>query len=715
MPDMPSRWILHTVDQTDMDTNRISNEEHKKNNHHKFSKDLNCGKRQALISNEHLSLENKIEYDSPTEDTAMPSLVSNGGNTMLSMQGLSISSDANGEDTEFESPWQPIFQASVSHMLAPSTSDVCAKAGATMHGDILQASSYQSSLIPSCLTLQQQGQDVHQDGGSSTASVTPRESKKVGLSTAESSPTVWLAPGRLMSLPLHDSQQLKGFKRPGERFGCCKSISGLGPNKPAKDSCDCKPFADAPHVPLYGRQRIGSTALGTSVAIHEHIGQYHKMRNVACKPHRQRARFRATTHTTAMISCAQQHTSAKQGPNLHPSLGVQCADIDLHSQLPNKNTGCTLDTSECPYESNHNGDCGHADNGSGKQGIHPPGPVGESRKSGRLTNARKSDGNGNHGPTSAQESVPKQPSAWLPPLTFAASFESANLRAAVRIGACEYDLFMAPDLNDVSDFGLRCQWFFFAITGAQPGLEYRFNICNFNKKESLFNCGVQPLVACVSKPEPPSVADECSPDVWKRTGSNIVYYPSPYRAPPRPKTAQARTTSLTPGDQHATSKPPGMEPSIEKLWKALGPKADAAGKGLYALSFTTQFPSADQYFLASCFPYTYTDLQSFLLKEAWMEGASGLDFAGSSTTRRSLLCHTVGGNRCDLLTITDFESSAAEIAEREVVVFTARVHPGESNASWVMQVHPTYLLCSAQSCTLFADCHDTPLKLPTQL
>jgi hypothetical protein len=56
------------------------------------------------------------------------------------------------------------------------------------------------------------------------------------------------------------------------------------------------------------------------------------------------------------------------------------------------------------------------------------------------------------------------------------------------------------------------------------------------------------------------------------------------------------------------------------------------------------------------------------------------------------LCSTVGGNRCDLITITDFESSATEIAEREVVVFTARVHPGESNASWVMQVHPRQLL-----------------------
>jgi hypothetical protein len=53
---------------------------------------------------------------------------------------------------------------------------------------------------------------------------------------------------------------------------------------------------------------------------------------------------------------------------------------------------------------------------------------------------------------------------------------------------------------------------------------------------------------------------------------------------------------------------------------------------------------------------------------------------------RSLLCYTLAGQRCDMLTITDFAASAAELSSREYVVITARVHPGETCASWVAQV-----------------------------
>jgi murein tripeptide amidase MpaA len=52
--------------------------------------------------------------------------------------------------------------------------------------------------------------------------------------------------------------------------------------------------------------------------------------------------------------------------------------------------------------------------------------------------------------------------------------------------------------------------------------------------------------------------------------------------------------------------------------------------------------------------------------------------------RRECLCATSGGHPCDLLTVTDFSSSEAEVAARRVVVLSARVHPGETNASWMM-------------------------------
>lgn len=38
------------------------------------------------------------------------------------------------------------------------------------------------------------------------------------------------------------------------------------------------------------------------------------------------------------------------------------------------------------------------------------------------------------------------------------------------------------------------QWFYFALTGAQPGEPYRFNLVNMVKKDSLVNHGLSPLI-----------------------------------------------------------------------------------------------------------------------------------------------------------------------------------------------------------------------------
>lgn len=56
----------------------------------------------------------------------------------------------------------------------------------------------------------------------------------------------------------------------------------------------------------------------------------------------------------------------------------------------------------------------------------------------------------------------------------------------------------------------------------------------------------------------------------------------------------------------------------------------------------------------------------------------------SANVQRSLLCKTIAGNRVDLLTITE-KGTPAEIAKRKGIILTARVHPGESNSSFVMK------------------------------
>ena len=59
--------------------------------------------------------------------------------------------------------------------------------------------------------------------------------------------------------------------------------------------------------------------------------------------------------------------------------------------------------------------------------------------------------------------------------------------------------------------------------------------------------------------------------------------------------------------------------------------------------------------------------------------------ARSDIVRRETLCLSSGRNACEVLTVSDFNCDPAELAARKVAVVSARVHPGESNASWMME------------------------------
>lgn len=175
----------------------------------------------------------------------------------------------------------------------------------------------------------------------------------------------------------------------------------------------------------------------------------------------------------------------------------------------------------------------------------------------------------------------------------------------------EYDLFLAPDLNDRNGAG-STQWFHFGVTNVLPNVEYRFNIVNFVKKFALYATGRQPVMCCIEQLPNPVVPKHLLPPQrgapppplppgWHRVGADVSYYPSPYRNRVPVKRAAAPTGRRRVGVTGA----PIPEPTPDEDEVPSKP----CGAGLFCLTFTVRFPHAGKYRLASCYPYTYTDLQ----------------------------------------------------------------------------------------------------------
>ncbi|CAN0227561.1 unnamed protein product [Pylaiella littoralis] len=218
-------------------------------------------------------------------------------------------------------------------------------------------------------------------------------------------------------------------------------------------------------------------------------------------------------------------------------------------------------------------------------------------------------------------------------VVFESRFESGNLRSAEKIDTSEYNLQLAFDINT----DRHTQWFYFRLSNLRRDRLYKLNMQNLMKTEAVYNLGMQPLAYSQARAQHEDVG-------WYRTGSDVCYF----------KNQQTRA---------------GLKP-------------------FWTLTFVVQTKyDQDTLYLAHCFPYRYTDLQRYLNDlEVSPLGLSG-------AIRRRRLCETLAGNACDLLTIT---SPGGDHASKKGIVISARVHPGETNASWMMKGVLDYLS---------SDCH----------
>ncbi|XP_063769851.1 cytosolic carboxypeptidase 1 isoform X1 [Pseudophryne corroboree] len=229
-------------------------------------------------------------------------------------------------------------------------------------------------------------------------------------------------------------------------------------------------------------------------------------------------------------------------------------------------------------------------------------------------------------------------------LKFNSKFESGNLRKVIQIRKNEYDLILNSDINS----NHYHQWFYFEVGGMKTNTAYRFNIINCEKSNSQFNYGMQPLMyslqeALISRPW------------WKRVGTDICYYKNHF----------SRSSIATGGQK---------------------------GKSYYTLTFTVMFSHKDDVcYFAYHYPYTYSTLKMHLQKLEFLHNPQKIYY------RHDVLCDTLGGNGCPVVTITAMPESnyyehVYQFRNRPYIFLTSRVHPGETNASWVMKGTLEYLM-----------------------
>ncbi|XP_077195342.1 cytosolic carboxypeptidase 3 isoform X2 [Paroedura picta] len=240
----------------------------------------------------------------------------------------------------------------------------------------------------------------------------------------------------------------------------------------------------------------------------------------------------------------------------------------------------------------------------------------------------------------SKQVLPQSLEDWDSTLIFEARFESGNLQKVVKIDF-EYQLTLRTDLYTDK----HTQWYYFQVTNTQAGTPYRFTIVNFTKPTSLYNRGMRPLLYSEAEARIHKVG-------WQRTGDAIRYYKN---------------------------------------------NLSQDGRQYFSLTWTFQFPhDRDTCYFAHCYPYTYSNLQDYL-------SAIARDPKRSKFCKIRILCQSLARNVVYVLTITNPLQDFQEEKRKAAVILTARVHPGETNSSWMMKGFLDYILGDSDTAQLLRD------------
>jgi Zinc carboxypeptidase/Cytosolic carboxypeptidase N-terminal domain len=248
-------------------------------------------------------------------------------------------------------------------------------------------------------------------------------------------------------------------------------------------------------------------------------------------------------------------------------------------------------------------------------------------------------------------------------LEFNSKFESGNLSRAIKLSDYEYSLYTQCDTNTTGNN----HWYYFSVKNPRK-TSITFHIVNMKKLDLLYRSGLKPVVYSVRSHQETGIE-------WQRDCSAVSY-----------------------------------KNNLDTVH--------------YTLSFDYHFKySDDLVYFAYSVPYTYQQLNSYL---------NDIRYKYQDIIRINTLCTSVIGNNCEVLTITDnirtFTNYADEqtdwnisfggrklrrlkrkkaegdVAEghkhKKVIVFTSRVHSGETVSSFMVQGAIDYLLSDCKQAKL---------------
>ena len=267
-------------------------------------------------------------------------------------------------------------------------------------------------------------------------------------------------------------------------------------------------------------------------------------------------------------------------------------------------------------------------------------------------------------------------------LLFSSNFESGNLRYAIKKNINEYDLILRHETGSIKTY----QWFYFRVAINELSGNYnllkenpivKFNIINLYKKHIILNNRVRVLTFYNN--------------AWSRDTSKIYYYtndiPFLIDSNDNNKCTNKFNTNINESFTNiANNNNFNIYDIIMNMNASKDKDKENNNQNFHTLTFQFDFSKINTdikyVYFAYCYPYTYTQLTNYLFSLSNYKKILRIDSIGQS----------LDNNKLYMLIITNFEDSFDTLANKKAIIFTARVHPGESSSSFVIQGLIEFLL-----------------------